>query len=175
MSWTDIPTILVQIGAKPFASTIRALRDNIPALANGDPGAPRVSPKAWGQTPLAGSAVGTVTLAGFSGYGGADVDIHYSNIAASAPMTLALSDDGVTFSSAATIAAVGVSGSASLFVDFETGDIESAWHDSSGGAGLQSVTAGLPSGTVSHIQIVAAGTSTTTIAVLARVNAGTVA
>lgn len=42
MSWTNIPNALVAVGAKPFASTLQALRDNIIALALGEALAPRI-------------------------------------------------------------------------------------------------------------------------------------
>lgn len=42
MAWTNISNALVAVGAKPFATTMQALRDNIVSLAAGDPGAPRV-------------------------------------------------------------------------------------------------------------------------------------
>lgn len=50
MSWTNIPNALVAVGAKPFASTLQALRDNISALANGLAGAPRVQDAALSTT-----------------------------------------------------------------------------------------------------------------------------
>lgn len=40
--YTNISNALVAVGAKPFATTIQALRDNPIAIAEGEPGAPRL-------------------------------------------------------------------------------------------------------------------------------------
>jgi len=45
-TYTSISNTLVAVGAKPFASTIQALRDNPIAIAEGAPGAP-VNQAAW--------------------------------------------------------------------------------------------------------------------------------
>lgn len=41
-AWTTISNALVAVGAKPFATTIQALRDNMIAITEGAAGAPRV-------------------------------------------------------------------------------------------------------------------------------------
>jgi len=46
MAWTTISNALVAVGAKPFATTIQALRDNPVAIAEGATGAPQVHPAA---------------------------------------------------------------------------------------------------------------------------------
>lgn len=46
MAWTTISNALVAVGAKPFATTIQALRDNPIAIAEGASGAP-VNQAAW--------------------------------------------------------------------------------------------------------------------------------
>ena len=46
MAWTTISNALVAVGAKPFATTIQALRDNPGAIAEGASGAP-VNQAAW--------------------------------------------------------------------------------------------------------------------------------
>jgi hypothetical protein len=46
MAWTNISNGLVAVGAKPFATTIQALRDNPIAIAEGATGAPRVEGRA---------------------------------------------------------------------------------------------------------------------------------
>lgn len=46
MAWTTITNALVAVGAKPFATTIQALRDNPIAIAEGATGAPVLS-AAW--------------------------------------------------------------------------------------------------------------------------------
>lgn len=40
--WTTISNLLVSVGAKPFATTIQALRDNPIAITEGAPNAPRI-------------------------------------------------------------------------------------------------------------------------------------
>lgn len=66
MAWTTISNALVAVGAKPFATTIQALRDNPIAIANGDSGAPKVKDAALdtGAATAAGTAwVGLRTAA----------------------------------------------------------------------------------------------------------------
>lgn len=70
--FTTISNALVAVGAKPFATTIQALRDNPHAIAEGAPGAPRVQDAAldtgaataegiaWVGLRMAGLAVGSV-------------------------------------------------------------------------------------------------------------------
>lgn len=41
-AYTTISNALVAVGAKPFATTIQALRDNILAIQEGDPSAPKI-------------------------------------------------------------------------------------------------------------------------------------
>lgn len=55
-AWTTITNALVAVGAKPFATTIQALRDNPEAIAEGAAGAPRIALGAW-QRLSAGSSV----------------------------------------------------------------------------------------------------------------------
>jgi hypothetical protein len=43
MAWTTISNALVAVGAKPFATTVQALRDNPIAIAEGSAGAPIVA------------------------------------------------------------------------------------------------------------------------------------
>lgn len=45
-TYTSISNALVAVGAKPFATTIQALRDNIVAVTEGDAAAPKVQPAA---------------------------------------------------------------------------------------------------------------------------------
>jgi hypothetical protein len=48
-TYTAISNTLVAVGAKPFASTIQALRDNPVAIAEGDDTAPRIAGEAAGR------------------------------------------------------------------------------------------------------------------------------
>lgn len=151
--------------------------NNVIAVAEGASGAPRVSPKAWGQTVSADSAVGVVTVAGLGSYGGVVIDVKYLNsVAAGANMTIELSDDGVSFETAAIVAGVGgqTSGAVKMMIDFATGDTLSVYSDGDS-AGHISVTAATPTGDVSHVRVTAAGGSTTTMGVMAMANAGVVA
>lgn len=72
MAWTTISNALVAVGAKPFATTIQALRDNVPAVANGDSGAPRIQQAAMGTWYTTAGGVGTYAFAR-RGSGTADV------------------------------------------------------------------------------------------------------
>ena len=56
MTWTTIPDAAVNPGGRPRGSTITALRDNVPALANGDVGAPKIQAAAL-QNPTAGDVL----------------------------------------------------------------------------------------------------------------------
>lgn len=58
MAWTNIPNEDVAVGALPFARTVQALRDNVPAAMAGDVGAPRLQTNA-----IQDSAVTTIKLA----------------------------------------------------------------------------------------------------------------
>lgn len=162
----------------PITSQLGKRWDNNPiAIAEGASGAPRVSPKATGYTVLSGGAVGTVVLTDISSYDGADIEVKYRNSApAGAPMVLDLSDDGVTYGSTVTIGTVGANGvgSASLTLDTTTGAVVSAFSDTVS-AGLLTGSAGIPGTPISHIRITASGASTTTVAAVAKVNAGVVA
>ena len=59
MAWTNISNALVAVGAKPFATTVQALRDNPVAIAEGDATAPRIQAIALG-----GIYLGTLTADG---------------------------------------------------------------------------------------------------------------
>lgn len=177
MAYT-VPDLNDYLPGEPWTSAKALLVvENPTAIANGDEGAPRVSPAAWGHTALSGSAIGTVLLSDFSAYGGAHIEIKFSNnVVGATSMTLELSADGSTFGTPFTIASVSGNsdGNVSLFVDFTSGDVRSVWQGT-GGAGLNSGTTGTFVSDISHVRLVAAGISTTTIAALAFPNAGTVA
>ncbi len=162
----------------PVTTTlVSALVNNLLAVIEGASGAPRISPSATGYTAISSSAVGTVLITDVSLYGGAVIDVKYINVApGAAPMTIELSNDGVSFGSAITVANVAgnVDGSATITVDTSSGNVESVYSDGSS-AGALSGTATIPGLPVSHMRLTAAGISTTTIAALARVNAGVVA
>lgn len=177
MAYT-IPDLNDYLPGEPYTSAKALLMvENPIAIANGDTDAPRVSPKAWGHTAAVGSAVGTLTLSDFSGYGGAHLEIKYRNNAVgTTSLVLSLSNDGATFGATAVIADVlgNDSGTVSVFVDFTTGVADSVWQ-MSGGAGTYSNSAGVPGAGISHIRLFAGGTTTTTIAALGFANAGIVA
>lgn len=64
-AWTTISNALVAVGAKPFATTIQALRDNVEALAEGATGAPKVQGQALGGTLLGGVIISGTTPQNF--------------------------------------------------------------------------------------------------------------
>lgn len=173
-----IPDLNDYLPGEPWTSAKALLTvENPIAIANGDTDAPRVSPKAWGHTAIADSAVGTVTLSDYSGYGGVHLEIKYRNNAVgTTSLVLSLSNDGSTFGTTAVIADVlgNDAGSVSAFVNFATGGVQSVW-GMAGGAGTYSNTAGVPGADISHVRLFAGGTTTTTIAALGFANAGIVA
>ena len=59
-AYTTITNALVAVGAKPFATTIQALRDNPLAIAEGDPTAPKIQGSAVARDFNNGLAVVTV-------------------------------------------------------------------------------------------------------------------
>jgi hypothetical protein len=65
MAWTTITNALVAVGAKPFATTVQALRDNPVAIADGDLNAPKIKDAALGlgfrSLNLSGASAGTAT------------------------------------------------------------------------------------------------------------------
>jgi len=99
MAWTNISNALVAVGAKPFATTIQALRDNVPAMAAGDAGAPRVLGKALGGVYLGkiDQTNGDI-YSGFTGLDGHGLILFFggSNGSARARFT---ADNGVTWGS----------------------------------------------------------------------------
>jgi hypothetical protein len=69
MAWTDITNTFIAVGKAVRARDIRALRDNIAALAAGEAGAPRIqraaiAPEAVGVAELAESIRPSATLTG---------------------------------------------------------------------------------------------------------------
>jgi hypothetical protein len=68
--WTAISNALVAVGAKPFATTIQALRDNIIALGEGASGAPRVEGRALD------TYLGSIDIVNTTAQGFLDLDRH---------------------------------------------------------------------------------------------------
>ena len=71
-AWTTISNGLVAVGAKPFATTIQALRDNPVAISEGAVGAPRIAFEALDTWYVTAGEVGTYCFAK-RGSGSADV------------------------------------------------------------------------------------------------------
>jgi hypothetical protein len=65
-TYTAISNTLVSVGAKPFASTIQALRDNPIAIAEGTSGAPKIDGLALGRLYLGLLNAVSSTPAGFN-------------------------------------------------------------------------------------------------------------
>lgn len=125
MAWTTISNALVAVGAKPFATTIQALRDNPIAIAEGAVNAPRVAAVA-----IAGR-VSFITLSGTTPVDilnldrAADLDIDFGmNPSASANLQVRFSNDnGATWGSYQSIATSISSGVTIVrgFVNMQTG------------------------------------------------------
>lgn len=71
MAWTTISNALVAVGAKPFATTIQALRDNVIALAAQDAGAPKIRQ----VNTISGAEAATQTFTGLDDYEGVEFSI----------------------------------------------------------------------------------------------------
>jgi hypothetical protein len=101
-AFTTISNALVAVGAKPFATTIQALRDNILAIQEGDPTAPKIQFAALDTWFTTAGAVGTYAFA-TRGTGTADVAFG-STLAGSSlvPTSAATSVPGTISGSAAT-------------------------------------------------------------------------
>lgn len=101
-AWTTISNALVAVGAKPFATTVQALRDNPSAIAEGATGAPRVLGKALGSTFLEGGTTSGTTPARFDNLGAMEtIKIEgVGNIASGSSIQLRFSNDnGATWGS----------------------------------------------------------------------------
>lgn len=64
MAWSTITDTVLQVGKPIRALTLRLLRDNITALANGDSGAPRIKNAAYDTGSITGDKVAAGTIAG---------------------------------------------------------------------------------------------------------------
>jgi len=74
-AWTDITNALVAVGAKPFATTIQALRDNPAAMAEGAAGAPKI------RVPhmVSGAAARNQVFTGLGDYSGISFELKARN------------------------------------------------------------------------------------------------
>lgn len=173
------PNLNDYLPGEPLTSAKALLMvENPIAIAEGATGAPRVSPKAQGRKPILASGTTPVNISDFSAYEGVTLHIKARNgSGSSANVSLALSSDGVSFSSSTLIAtAAGSSnGTIAVFVDFSTGDLYSAYEFSGGTPGTYNGTAGLPGGTISHIRITDSLGSSVSLSVLTFPSAGEVA
>jgi hypothetical protein len=90
-AYTTISNALVAVGAKPFATTIQALRDNILAIAEDDPTAPKIKVK----HSVSGASAQTQTFTGLGDYSGIAFEIKARNAAAAARnLTIEYSTNG---------------------------------------------------------------------------------
>ena len=152
-----------------------ALAENPVAIAEGNPNAPRISPRGRGVTNFHGDAVGTLILSDFSPYGGAYFDLFVVNSAVAAgTVGISFSTDGATYNAAVAVI-TGISNTATgrVFVDFSDGTVRSVYFSDT--AGSFTHTAPGVSGGISHVRFTQDGTSTLAIAAMANVNSGIVA
>lgn len=123
-TFTTIPNGLVAVGAKPFASTMQALRDNPLAIAEQSAGAPKIR-----QVNVVSGASGfTQTFTGLGDYGGVEFSTFGVNTGGSAAaLTIQYSTDGgSTWSTAFTLASLlGTTGTCigEGFLDFASGTV----------------------------------------------------
>lgn len=128
-AWTTLSNALVAVGAKPFATTIQALRDNPIAIAEGALDAPKVVGAALDlMLPFVDTGIVASPVAGWtSGLDRAtwiELDIVVVNGGATSPLQGRLSSDGgTTWSAYTTIFSVtgGSSLTGRLFINIKTG------------------------------------------------------
>lgn len=106
-AWTTISNALVAVGAKPFATTIQALRDNVEALAEGASGAPKIRV----VHTVSGGPSTTQTFTGLGDYSGISFEIKArNNSGAARTLTIEYSTNGGgAWSATTTIHSSGVS------------------------------------------------------------------
>lgn len=94
MAWSTITDAVLQVGAPIRALTLRLLRDNITALANGDVGAPRIQNAALPDLVITSNKIGVGQVASWNLAGGLNernwVLALYAALDAGAVGTLAL-------------------------------------------------------------------------------------
>lgn len=129
MAWTTISNALVAVGAKPFATTIQALRDNPVAIAEGAAGAPKVMGEALDLTLSFVDTTGT-TWGQLSGLTRAEwveavITVRSTTTTGNALQLRLSSDGGGTWSSASTVSDAAVLGDTvvvfHVYVNMRTG------------------------------------------------------
>lgn len=119
-TFTSISNALVAVGAKPFATTVQALRDNPIAIAEDDPTAPKIRRRLL----ISNAAATTQTFIGLGDYSGVEFFI-FATIGGSGSGGFIFSystDNGASFA-ATTIIPTGLVGGTLLkgAFDFATG------------------------------------------------------
>lgn len=128
-TFTTIPNGLVAVGAKPFASTMQALRDNPLAIQEGDPTAPKIQPNALRRIAVnGGAAAQTQTFTGLGGYGGIEFEVMVRNDGTGNPINFQFSTDGgSTWSTAQSLGGVLATSGAAWVAgsfDFASGQLD---------------------------------------------------
>lgn len=162
-AWTTISNALVAVGAKPFATTIQAMRDNLLAAFEGATGAPRLHYSAmdrlragdeirWSRATLAAVTSSTFTLVtgsswGFIQAGNIRIRFNHWRTASTSEVRVRRTRAGTT-STLTTLSSV--SGSApgtaqSYDCDVQPGDLVFLEHRNTSGAtsNVQDVTLGV--------------------------------
>lgn len=124
MVYRVIPDTEIDPDSPVTVTLMSALRDNLIAVAEGDPGAPEVNARAQTSRTVYGTG-NTVTFSSLDGFGGMWADIHYeNNVAGTVNFTLQFStDSGSNFSTAQSIFSVPASsvGNGRMYVNFADG------------------------------------------------------
>lgn len=118
-----------------------AFHDNPIAIAEGAPDAPRIAIKTGGGAVTAGN----LTFTGLDdGYKGCTLSGHFKSDGATRTLTVALSDDGVTFAAASTAINDTTANATGFFitVDFATGALKCTHHANAAPAYVTATLAG---------------------------------
>lgn len=169
MAWTDIPNGDIAQDEPIKAETGLALRDNVPATAAQETGAPKIADKF-----VSGSGT-TVTISGLDDFGG--IEVHgaiYRASGATTTLRMEISTDGTNFTDLTNIFVTIPSAESpmfALFFDFATGNYNGVL----GGLGANSPqhASGSIAGAstaITHIRF--SGTTVNNIVILARPQGG---
>lgn len=106
----------------------RAMRDIAIAIAEGAPGATKIAQRTFSGAATVGN---DLDITGCDAFGGLTIHLHFTNDdGVPGSVTLEFSDNASTFYGAVTLfnVAANIAGSATVFVDFESGDVTGAMH-----------------------------------------------
>lgn len=126
---------------KPFTvQAARQLRDNVIAMAEGAPGAPKIARK----NQVGSVSSGVVDLTNLDDFSGLKLHIHFRNVGGvSRNLELEISTDATTFPDKVLLLSVPMasSGSMDVYLDFATGAVSAGFHTGSGAGSVDTTIA----------------------------------